>query len=408
MKTKKTILLTLMLIFSFGLFAATVTITEARQIAKNAFYEKVNSYKDVLYSEITFSQEFAINYQSQVVYYAFNLNEEKGYIVVAAEDRVYPILAYAFEGSYSTSAYAPAFYDWMEMYSKQIYYVIQNNSPGTSEIDEMWIYFSNKSTKTRFSTSKDVGPLVSTKWDQDCYYNTSCPTAGAGPCGHVVTGCVSTAMAQLIRYNSYPKKGTGSHSYNAGSYGTLSADFGATTYNYGNMPDQLSSENPDVAQLIHHCGVSVDMNYSPHGSGASTQFARDALVSYFNYSPSAFYGEKNSYTDLKWKILIRADLINSRPLIYRGTGSGGHAFICDGFQYPDHFHFNWGWSGSGDGYFFLTSLNPSSSFFLQPTITITAKRSIIPDISKFLFFIFLIFYKFLNNNITFRFNSENV
>lgn len=365
MRTKVSIVISVMLISSLGLFAAHVPIANARQVAKNAFYEKVNAYKDVLYSEITFSQEYTINYNDEVVYYAFNLNEENGYIIIAAEDRVYPILAYAFEGYYSLNGYAPAFYDWMEAYSKQIYHVIANNSAGTSEIEEMWVYLSSQSNKTEFSTSKDVGPLVTTRWDQDCFYNTACPAAASGPCGYVLVGCVATSMAQFINYHEYPKKGSGSSSYNAGSYGTLTADYGSTTYKYNNMPDQLSAENPDVAELMFQCGVSVEMNYSAGGSGAITSEARNSLVAYFNYSPSSFYAEKSTYTELQWNILIRSDLINSRPLMYRGQGSGGHAFICDGFQYPDHFHFNWGWSGSGDGYFFLNSLNPSSGNFTQ-------------------------------------------
>ncbi|MCF8297943.1 MAG: thiol protease/hemagglutinin PrtT [Saprospiraceae bacterium] len=365
MRAKISIFFTLILICSFSSFAAYVPIGQARSIAKNAFYEKLSAYKDISYSEIVFSQEFTINYNNEVVYYAFNLDEENGYIVVAAEDRVHPILSYAFEGNYSLNGYAPAFYDWMEMYSKQIYHIISNNFPGTSEIDEQWIYYSNRNTNLSKSTSKDVGPLVTTKWDQDCYYNTACPAAAAGPCGYVLTGCVATSMAQFINYHEYPKKGSGSNSYNAGSYGTLSADFGSTTYNYKSMPDQLTAENAEVAKLMYHCGVAVEMNYGPYGSGAQSSIARDALVNYFNYSPSTFYGERSSYTDLQWKILIRADLINSRPLMYRGQGSGGHAFICDGFQYPDHFHFNWGWSGSGDGYFFISALNPSSGNFTQ-------------------------------------------
>ena len=363
MKHKNRIIFIGLLIFANSLFAENVPIERARQIAKNAYYEKVSEFVDINYENIIFSDEISISYKSLPMYYVFNLNQSNGYIIISAEDHVVPVLAYSYEGSYNSDNLAPGFIEWMETYSKQIYYVIQHKTPSTTEIEEAWDYYLAKTTNTNLSNSKNVGPLATTTWDQSEYYNSACPVSSAGPGGHVLTGCVATCMAQLLRYHKYPKVGSSSSSYNAGSYGNLSANYGSTTYKYSNMPEQLSSENADVALLMFHCGVSVEMNYSPYGSGASSSDAATALMTYFNYSTSTFYAMKSDYSELKWKILIRADIINKRPLMYRGTGSGGHSFLCDGFQYPDHFHFNWGWGGSANGYFYLSSLNPSGGNF---------------------------------------------
>jgi hypothetical protein len=119
--------------------------------------------------------------------------------------------------------------------------------------------------------------------------------------------------------------------------------------------------NNDVATLCYHCGVAVDMNYSPSGSGAYTEDIPTAYKNYFGYSTTAIYDSKVYYTDIQWKIMLRAEHIYNRPVMYRGAnsfGTSGHCFIVDGFDYPDHFHFNWGWGGSNDGYYYLTSLNP--------------------------------------------------
>ena len=151
-----------------------------------------------------------------------------------------------------------------------------------------------------------------------------------------------------------------------------SADFGATTYNWASMPNSLNSNNISVATLLYHLGVSVDMQYSPSGSGAFSSDARDALVEYFGYSENAALLPKNSFPIETFKYKIKNELNLNRPVYYSGSSnSGGHAFVCDGYQGDNHFHFNLGWSGYGNGYFYLSNVNgfnqgQSALFYVYP------------------------------------------
>ena len=187
---------------------------------------------------------------------------------------------------------------------------------------------------------------------------------------HCVTGCPATAMAQIMKYWNYPTQGAGIHSYNHPTYGTLSANFGATTYNWSGMPNNVTSNNNAVATLMYHCGVAVDMQYSANLSGGyviinsptPTACSEYAYKTYFGYNPSTLQGlERVGYTDSDWINLLKTDLDASQPIQYAGFGSGGgHTFVCDGYDVNNNFHMNWGWGGSEDGFFAVSALNPGS------------------------------------------------
>ncbi len=194
-----------------------------------------------------------------------------------------------------------------------------------------------------------------------------CPEDFDGPCERTYAGCVATAMAQVMFYYKYPLQGTGSHSYNDYPYGYQSANFGNTTYSWNSMENQIMGyNNPAIAELLYHCGVSVNMNYGPDGSSASSSYVVSALINYFNYSPSIDLVHRDSYTDSEWKNILIENLDNKIPLYYDGYDEDqwvGHAFVCDGYQNEDYFHFNWGWSGYYNGYFYLDNLNVGGSNF---------------------------------------------
>ena len=173
-----------------------------------------------------------------------------------------------------------------------------------------------------------------------------------------------------LKYWEYPSQGTGFHSYNEDDYGTISANFGSTTYQWSSMPNNISSSNNAVATLMYHCGVSVDMNYSPQVSGAYvitaqspvTHCSEYAFTTYFGYDNSVQGVERANYTTDSWIQLLKTELDAGRPIEYAGFGSGGgHAFVCDGYDNNDYFHFNWGWGGYYDGYFLIDALNPSGT-----------------------------------------------
>lgn len=296
--------------------------------------------------------------------YYFNFPSNNGYIMVAADDHVHPILGYSDNHAYrENDNFPPQYISWMNNYYDQIEYVIQNKIPSDYTIDNEWQDLLNKTNPSNRGTTS-VLPLLTTTWNQGCYYNGSCPVDAAGPCGRVLTGCVATAMAQIMKYHNWPPQGTGSHSYIHPVYGTLSADFGATTYNWAGMPNNVTSSNSSVATLIYHCGVSVEMNYGPYSSGASTSDVVYALETYFSYNPVCEYYYKSNYTETVWENMLKEDLDNSQPIQYRGSGpDGGHSFVCDGYSGTNYFHFNWGWSGAYDGYFYLSNLNPGGYTF---------------------------------------------
>ena len=172
-------------------------------------------------------------------------------------------------------------------------------------------------------------------------------------------------MAQVMKYHNWPEKGVGSNSYSWNGT-TLSLDFSAITYDWGNMLDSYGTAATDaqknaVATLMYSCGVSVNMNYSPSASGASSLYAARALVDNFNYDGSLQYLLREYYTLDDWEDEVYGSLAEGCPVLYGGQSSnGGHEFVCDGYSQDGFFHFNWGWGGMSDGYFKLTSLNPGS------------------------------------------------
>lgn len=284
---------------------------------------------------------------------------EQGFVVMAADDCVQPILGYSLTGKFVAEGMPENLKWWLQGYDGQIQEAIDSHTKATSEIAKQWYNLTAGKGATAVSDVV-VGPLIQTTWDQPYPYNMYCPN-------NAVTGCVATAMAQVMKYWNYPTRGIGSHDYRYGTYGTISADFGNTLYDWTNMPSSCSSSSTEtqktaVATLMYHCGVSVEMKYSPSESGSNIQRSSYGLKTYFNYSAS--YIEKKDYDNEEWITILQNELNNNRPMLYGGSGSkGGHAFVCDGYRSDNYFHFNWGWSGSSDGYFTLASLTPGSYSF---------------------------------------------
>jgi len=351
--------------FSFlmisGAFAEKTDVKTAQALATNFYYEKslLSGYdlKQPAELSLTYTQLS----DNEEIYYVFSSGN--GYIIVAADDAVYPVLAYSFEKNYSTKNMPPEFSSWMSTYEDQIVHIRKNKIMADHRITETWRNYTSDFNPATYlkSNTKSVAPLLISTWDQGTYYNYLCPADPAGAGGHVYTGCVATAMAQVMYYYRYPMVGSGTHSYYS-DYGTLSANFGATTYNWNEMQNEIGGKyNYSMALIQLHCGIAINMNYSPDGSGAQMWNDVEAMKSHFGYSSSTQLVYKDDHpTD--WADLIRSDLDNKRPVQYAGYGEGGHAFVCDGYQGTDFFHFNWGWGGAYDGYFYLDNLNPGYTF----------------------------------------------
>lgn len=203
---------------------------------------------------------------------------------------------------------------------------------------------------------ESVLPLIATKWNQSEPYNAKTPVVGES---QSPTGCVATAVAQIMRYYTWPVKGRGSAeltTYN------LKADFGNTIYDWANMPNRLTSSSREeeieaVSTLMMHVGVASKMSYGAKESAASVTTALAGMKEFFNYR--GIYISHDSYSQSGWSELVYDELRAGRPVLYRGNsgGASGHAFVCDGYD-NYLFHMNWGWGGYCDGYFKLSYLVP--------------------------------------------------
>lgn len=301
--------------------------------------------------------------QPETLFYVFNAGSG-GFVMVAGDDQVPPILGYSNQGGFDPGNVPQNVAKWMEGYKTQIRYIIDNHIQATDEIAGEWQNLaSGRPANASLKSSSSVSTLMQTQWNQAPYYNDLCPDGS-------VTGCVATAMAQIMKYWNYPATGSGFHSYNHETYGTLSANFGSTTYQWGSMPNALSSSNSAVATLMYQVGVSVDMGYSPEVSGAYvitaqspvTHCSEYALKTYFGYKSTLQGVQRANYTDGQWMNLLKDELNARRPVLYAGFGSGGgHCFVADGYDNNDYVHFNWGWGGYYDGYFQVNALNPSGT-----------------------------------------------
>jgi len=352
----------LMITALFGLmvllgYAAMITQSEAQVIGISVFTQLSGSRPAFMNSEAYFG-----TYAEETADFYILRFEPAGFILVAGDDKSIPILGYALDSEFPMGE-PPAHVKWyLDQYSRNLQEIRQQQD---LRVDGTWAAL-RRGDFSAYTFSRDVAPLTSTSWDQDYPYNYYCPADASGPGGRVYAGCVATAMAQVMKKWNHPTTGQGSHSYYASGYGTQSANFGATTYNWAGMPNSITTVNTEIATLLYHCGVAVDMMYAPDGSGAYGSDARNALVNYFRYNNSAQYLDASSYTSSTWATMLRSDLDLGRPIFYRGQGpSGGHAFVLDGYQGTNSFHFNWGWSGYYNGYFYLTNLNPGTHTFTQ-------------------------------------------
>ena len=306
--------------------------------------------------------------------YIFNNIKAAGFVVVAADDRVTPILGYS--NRQQADDAVPSTVDaWLRDYSDAVLYCVDNAIVATDEISAQWRRLrENAPLDDPDEPHNAVAALLSTTWNQSSLYNSLCPydsTAGE----YTVTGCVATAMAQVMKYWERPVVGRSSHSYTHSTYGRLSADFAATCYAWSQMPNALTASSSQaqitaVATLMYHCGVAVRMNYGISANGGSNAqtiaynnstavCAENALKNYFDYKSTLRGYERSNFTDGAWTAMVAGELDAGRPVIYTGRDPlGGHAFVCDGYDSRNHFHMNWGWGGSYDGYYALNALNP--------------------------------------------------
>lgn len=304
-----------------------------------------------LSSEAAYSYKYATAIDNRNVLYLYQRGEDNGYIVLAANDDFTPVLGYCDEGTLpgDYSQLPDNLRYWLESLASEIDYASKHGGALKSPA---------------FAEKTNIEPLCTTKWNQSAPFNEKCPERNGSTC---VTGCVATAMAQVLKYYNYPTKGIGTHSYTweEGGNKTISFDYGNTTFDWENMIDSYngsynSTEADAVATLMYACGVGVDMKYTEVESGAYSVNIPRALVENFGYNEYATYLQRDFYTFAEWEGYVYNTLANNGPVLFSGRNeSSGHQFVCDGFN-DGYYHFNWGWGGVSDGWFLLSALDPRS------------------------------------------------
>lgn len=293
------------------------------------------------------------------LYYVFS--GENSFIIIAADDRAYPVIGYSTSGSYSED-HAPSFLLWMEDTANGISQMIREDKSPDEQTIKAWDSLSSGTTGS-LRTSQAVQPLLQTKWSQGNPYNELCPLQSSS---RTLTGCVATAMAQLMYFWKHPLQGTGRSSVYSTRTNKLvvpSINFAATSYDWANMTPTYSMSSTAaartaVATLMYHCGAAVQMDYGTIESGAYTRESDgalgsiEALYTYFGYDKSIGIKYHDYYSEEEWRAILKAEIDAGRPVFYSGqSAKGGHAFLCSGYDEYSFFHFNWGWAGADDGYF---------------------------------------------------------
>lgn len=307
--------------------------------------------------EITLSQES---------YYVFPNANSKGFTIVSGDDRLPEIVGYSSQGSYDENNLPEGFISFMEAYQNLYNKVNLGDAEALKNLAEIKAW-RNKKNASAASTSAVAPLLGNIEWDQTSPYNNMCPKYDSV---HVAaTGCVATAMAQVMAYYKYPKQLKADIPGYVNRWNGIPMEIPTITreegiYDWDNMLPKYNKEanatqqqKDAVAKLMYHCGAAVQMNYGPE-SAASVSASK--LAKYFGYDADLMMDLNRSTFSLdKWMQIIDTELAAGRPVLYSGQASdGGHQFICDGKDGEGLYHINWGWSGSQNGYFDLSLLNP--------------------------------------------------
>lgn len=298
-------------------------------------------------------------------YYIFNAGDSRGFAIVSGDDRTVPVLGFVDNGDYDADQAPDNFKAWLNSYAEAISYLQTNNVRIVK-------------APAKADTKTNISPMLTTTWDQTGPYNNACPNFfGSGKC---VTGCVATAMAQLLYYHYQlsPSKMVKATQQEIPAYTcstnwdglgqiSVSAVPQGSKLDWANMTDTYGASSTDaqktaVANLMFYCGASVNMDYSQKGSGAQDTRVPGALIKYFGFDRSTVCVSPTQYSTADWIDAVYNELKAGRPIIYSGQSdeSSGHEFIVDGYEGNNYFHVNWGWSGYCNGKFLLNVLAPES------------------------------------------------
>ncbi len=345
--------------------AQPLTLPDAQQIACHGYAKCTNQPLANLH--ITAQRPF-IRIKDTLMY-LFQINE-RGFILVANEQQVPPILAYGLNGGADLNHVPPAVAPLLEQYQDQI--VAARQVKKSSIVPEAWANL--RSTRSLQEPFYAIELPFDTKWGQTGFYNEACPRNATGITA--TTGCTATAMAQLMKYYRHPAKGNGAtflqynemgsdHLYYIGVAASLQ-----TYYDWAQMPNQAQHSNADLATLMYDCGRAARSTYSATATISSPNDAERALQDFFYYKTTLLRRQDTTI----WFQTLRNELDSARPVLYAGySGAVGHLWVCTGYNEWQQLKMNWGWNGSWDGFYHVNALNPAALNFNPTQFMVTAK-----------------------------------
>ena len=320
-------------------------------------------------------------------YYVFNMVDADAFIIVSGDDRAQLVLGYG-KGQFNTMD-VPCGLKWLlGLYKEQMEYL--HAHPGVQV----------KAPSQSLTTSGELYlPLITSDWSQGHPYNDQCPTYHGEYC---VTGCIATAMAQVMYFWRYPESCPSVPGYKL-TWETLPT-LPATTFDWNNMLDRYTGQYTDqqaaaVAKLMRYCGQSASMDYGVNGSGAQVK-SQLVGMRLMGYSCNGMV-DRNRYSTSAWLSMMKSDLAAGCPILYSGSGgAGGHAFVVDGYDGGiDMFHINWGWASKGNGYFALGAFNVEGmTFNSSQQMLCRVKPGSIQTSSDYDFTVNGIYYKYAENH----------
>lgn len=331
-------------LFGLKVHAQSVTKEQAATVCSHFLQERHQSTESIQLEEQIMSDD------GNSCLYRFSLGE-KGFVIVSGSTSVTPVLAYSFDEIYES---VPSVNDILGIYKSGIKEADEKGQSSNPEVSEEWSHYLAAEFTPRQSKTPTQGPLLTTRWNQNMYYNTYCPwdaAAGSYYDYRVPNGCVALACAQILNYHQYPSQGQGAVIYLPTGYPMQTVYYNRHTYHYEAMCNEPQSYANEIAKLAYHLGVALKMQYGPDGSGAITEDVLEQLRDRFGYDWTMTHLSRDIYLDTNVNALIailKNDIDARRPIYYSG---GGHAFVIDGYDEAGKFHLNLGWGGASNGYY---------------------------------------------------------
>ena len=351
--SKKSFLLSLVFVIANVMIAAPRSVQQAQQEALQLMNKQTanlaRGQQIAAEPQLVFSKARR-NADEGAYYYVFSSGKNLGFTIVSGDDRLPAIIGYTESGDYDADNLPANFVSFMQAYQDYV------DNATDAEIEKV------KRWRTMNATHGNVAPFLQSKWGQEAPYNNQCPLYNGV---NTLTGCVATAMAQVLYYyklpipllETIPAYVTETHRF------SMPAIAAGEFYDWDNMLDKYTgnetvAQKNAVAKLMLHVGCSVNMDYTPDWSAAS--ISSESLIKYFGMDKELTRLLWRKYYDLaEWDNILYQEMAEQRPVLYRGesTTEGGHIFVIHGYR-DGLYYVNWGWGGASDGYFDITILNP--------------------------------------------------